>query len=433
MGNNLKKSITFVDAISVVIGMIIGSGIFLKSGIVFANAGSALRGMFAWILGGLITLCSALTISEIASSIPKTGGLYVYLEELYDEKTGFLLGWVQTIISYPAAAAALAIAFANFACFFISMNNMQVKILASSILIFILILNVVSTKFGGIIQVFSTIGKLIPIVLIILFGFIKGKVGNSINMTNTITYSNLGTAILGTLWAYDGWFGVTNIAEEMDNPKKNLPKAIIVGVLSVIIIYAVFNFALLKIISFNGIITSKQPATDAAIKIFGTGGAIFVVAGIMVSVLGTLNGYVMTGARVPFSMGQKRQLPFSCVFGQKHSKFDTPSNALIFQGILALMYICSGSFDALTDMLIFITWIFFIMGVSGVFILRKKYNNKDTYKVPFYPIVPLIGICGGIYIIISTLISNPINSVIGIGITVLGLPIYYCVNKIKKH
>lgn len=432
---SLKKNITLIEAMAIVVGMIIGSGIFLKPGIVLQSAGSPLMSILAWITGGIITLASALTIAEIAAVIPKSGGLYVYLSELYGEAFGFLLGWVQTIISYPASVAAQAIAFATYANFFIPFTNIQQKIIAVSILAFILLMNVLATKFGGIIQTVATIGKLIPISAIIIFGLIMKTNLNSSTVTNVMTKgTGFGAAILGTLWAYDGWISVTNMAGELKNPEKNLPKVISIGVIFVIAVYAVFNIAIFNTLTTNQIISSKTPAADVANVLFGSNGGILITAGIMISVFGALNGYLMTGSRIPFSMGEKKQLPFSNTIGKIHPKFNTPANSLIIESFIAIIYIMSGTFNTLTDLLVFVLWIFFTMGVCGVFLLRKRFpQEKGLYKVPFYPLTPIIGIIGGIYILVNTLIDSPKNSLVGIIITILGLPVYHFINKNKVN
>lgn len=432
---NLKKSVTFTEAIAIVIGMIIGSGIFLKPGIVFNNAGSVGMGLLAWVVGGVISLASALTIAEIGAAIPKTGGLYIYLEELYGDVWGFLLGWVQTVISYPASGAALAIAFTSFATFFIPMNSSQQKLVAAGILIFVVMMNIIATKFGGIIQTVSTIGKLIPVAAIVIFGIINGEVHDiTFTQSAVTTGMGFGAAILGTLWAYDGWIGVTNMAGELKDPKKDLPKSIVLGVTSVMAIYVLFNIALANILPIDKIVASQSPVSDAAMMLFGKKGGTFIVAGMMVSVFGALNGYLMTGSRVPFAMAERKQLPFHKVLGKAHPKFKTPGNALIFEGALAVLYILSGSFNTLTDLLVFVLWIFFVMGVIGIFILRKKVPAEQRpYKVPLYPITPLVGIFGGGYILVSTIMSSPVNSIIGIGITLLGLPVFYYLKKSQTN
>lgn len=432
MNKELKKSVTFVEAIAIVIGMIIGSGIFLKPGIVFSNAGSPIAGILAWVAGGIITLASALTIGEVASAIPKTGGLYVYLEELYGEVWGFLLGWVQTVISYPASGAALAIAFTTYATYFIPMNDLQQKLLAVAILVFVIIMNIIATKYGGIIQVISTAGKLIPIVGIIIFGLITGTAHDFRSITVITEGAGFGAAILGTLWAYDGWLGVTNMAGELKNPAKEMPRAIVLGVSSVTLIYALMNMAMLNVMPIENIAASARPVSDIAIEIFGNAGAALITAGIMISVFGAMNGYLMTGARVPLAMGERGQLPYSDFLGKIHKRLGTPANALILECILAIAYIFSGTFNTLTDLLVFVLWIFFVMGVFSIFILRKKVPaDKRPYKVPLYPITPIVGILGGVYIIYSTIVAEPLNSIIGIAIALIGLPVFYYLK--RKH
>ncbi len=429
----LKKSITSIEALAIVVGMIIGSGIFLKPGIVLRDAGSPSLSLAAWIAGGLITLASALSVAEIAAAIPKSGGLYTYLEELYGEKVGFLLGWVQTVISYPASVAAQAIAFAIYAAFFIPLSDGQQRLVAIGILAFILIMNVISTKCGGVIQTVATVGKLVPVVAIIGFGLAAPSIPGVEGISKDLVGAGFGVAILGTLWAYDGWIGVTNMAGEIDNPSKTLPKVISAGIIFVIFVYALFNMVIFKVLPLEQIATSSTPGADAAQALFGLGGTTFLAAGIMVSVFGALNGFLMTAARVPQAMGERGQLPFSKFLGQIHPKFGTPANALLVESILAALYIFSGTFNTLTDLLIFVLWIFFVMGVVGVFIQRKKRKpEKGDYRVPLYPITPIVGALGGLYILVSTLISAPMRSMVGIGITLMGLPVYYYIKKNKK-
>lgn len=424
----MKKSVTAVETMAIVVGMIIGSGIFLKPGIVLRDAGSPGRSLTAWVVGGLITLASALSIAEIASAIPKSGGLYTYMAELYGDTAAFLLGWVQTVISYPASVAAQAIAFAMYSAYFLPMNEWQQKLLGIAALAFILCMNILSTRYGGVIQTLATIGKLVPVAAIIAFGlaFSGAAPGFSAARQGMGSGAGFGVAVLGTLWAYDGWIGVTNMAGEVKNPSKVLPKVISGGVIFVIAVYAAFNLAIFKVLPVAAVASSATPGAEAAKALFGSAGGAFLTAGIMISTFGALNGYLMTGARVPQAMGEKEQLPFSRFLGSVNPRFRTPANALIFQSVLAVVYILSGTFNTLTDMLIFVLWIFFTLGVLGVFLLRqKKRAAEGTYRVPLFPLTPMVGITGGVYVFVSALAGDPVHSLIGIGITLAGLPVYY--------
>ncbi|APQ77943.1 APC family permease [Clostridium botulinum] len=431
---NLQKNLGLFDAIAIVIGMVIGSGIFFKPAIVFKNAGSPMLGILAWLAGGVITIASGLTVAEIAAAIPKTGGIFVYIKELYGEKFAFLLGWVQSIVYIPGSAAALSIILSIQITSFIPLTAIEQKVLAIAFIIFIMILNIISTKLVSKMQGVISIAKLIPIIAIIALGFIKGTAkGDILNISSSSTVSGFGAALLGTLWAYDGWISVGNMAGELKNPKKDLPRSIIIGLGTTIVVYVLINLALINIMPMGAIITSEKPASDVAVVLLGSTGAKIISAGILISIFGALNGYLMTGVRIPLAMSQDRSIPFSKYFSKVHEKSGTPVNAFIFETVLACLYVLSGSFNVLTDLVMFILWLFFTMAVAGIFVLRTKFKHLDrSYKVPLYPLVPLIGIIGSGYIIISTLITNTFYALCGIGITLLGLPVYSYIKKKNK-
>ncbi|HYE10274.1 MAG TPA: amino acid permease [Patescibacteria group bacterium] len=432
----LKKEIGLMEAITMVVGVVIGSGIFFKASSVFSNAGTPILGILAWVVGGIITIASALTIAEIATAIPKTGGIFVYLKELYSEKWAFLFGWVQAVIYVPGVAAALSIVFVTQATYFITLTAVQQKILAIFIIFFISLINMISTKLGSKVQFFATIGKLIPIIIIIVFGLLKGEANSfaavSDAAANPVSLSGFGAAILGTLWAYDGWVGVGNMAGELKNPKKDIPRSIIIGLTVIIAVYILINVAIVNIMPVADVISSDKAASDAAVILFGNAGAGLIAAGIMVSILGALNGYLMTGVRVPFAMAQDNLFPFAKTFGKLSSKFETPVNAFIFVAVLSSIYVLSGSFETLTNLAVFAIWIFFVMTVAGIFILRTKHKNIERpYRVPLYPFIPIIGIAGGIYILISTLFTSTSYALYGLAITALGLPVYLLIKRKK--
>lgn len=430
MGQTLKKNLGLFEAMAIVIGMVIGSGIFFKPAIVFQNAGSPMLGIAAWVVGGIIAIAAGLTISEIAAIIPKVGGLYAYLKEIYGDLIAFLLGWVQTLLYYPGSIAALAIVFATQSSFLVPMTMMQQKILAIVAVVALTISSAFSTKLSGKIQGISTIAKLIPIFILVFFGIVNSSSAEfTAHTPQGATITGFGAAILGTLWAYDGWASVSNMAGEIRNPAKNLPKAIILGLSSVVVVYAVINLAIVSVMPFDQAIASETIASDVAVILFGNGGATFITIGIIISIFGTLNGYILTGPRVTYAMGEEKKIPFSSSLG-KLSKSGTPKNAFILQGVLASVYVLSGSFELLTNLAMFAMWVFFTMAVFGVFILRKRMKDiVRPYKVPLYPIVPVIGVVGGAYIVINTLLTQTTNALIGIVIALIGVPVYYIKKK----
>ncbi len=429
----LKREINLFQATLLVVGIVIGSGVFFKPSAVFRNAGAPGLGILAWIVGCIITVAGALSIAEISAAIPKAGGLFVYLKELYGEKWAFLLGWVQTLIYYPGMSAALAVVFATQCTSFMDVSPTGQKVMAVGIIIFLSIVNLISTKFAAKFASVFTIAKLIPISVIIICGFAMGKVHEFTPMTTSSSSgAGFGAALLGVLFAYEGWVAVANMAEEMKNPAKDLPKAIVIGLTIITIAYLGVNLAILNTMSVADIAASKKPASDAAVILFGSVGEKLIAAGILISITGCLSAFTLTGARIPYAMAVDNIFPFKNFFGKLSKKSATPNNALIFQSILACIYALSGSFDTLTDLAVFAIWLFFILGIAGVFKLRKDHKElivEGSYKVPLYPIVPMIGILGAMYVVVSTFITGTANALFGIGVTLVGLPVYMYIKK----
>lgn len=437
--NKLKKTITLGAALSTVIGLVIGSGVFFKPQQIFqATGGAPGLGIFAWILGGIITIAAGLTATEISAAFPETGGMMVYMREIYGKKLSYLTAWMQTILYFPSVIAALAIIFAEQACEIIGMPHLRVPI-AIGIIIIILLLNLFGSKTGGFIQIVSTIGKLIPIVLIIVFGFLKNPhthnivhpiIGQNLNFTSV-----LGQVLVAALFAYDGWIYVGNIAGEMKNPKKDLPKAIIGGLLITMAIYLAINIAFILIVPASVLATSATPASLVAQKLFGDVGAQIINVGILVSILGTLNGYILTAPRVPFALAETGLLPFSKVFC-KVNKNNVPANATWLIAILGILYALSGQFNLLSNLSIFTIWIFYSLIFIGVFKLRRQRPELHRpYKVIGYPVIPVVAILGGLFVVINQLFMSGLQSsliaISGLIITLIGLPIYSYM--LKKH
>ncbi len=430
MGSHeLKKEIGFFTALTLVIGTVIGSGVFFKPQAVFEATGTAGLGLLAWLLGGIITICGGLTTAELSAAIPETGGMVAYMRKAYGDMTAYLLGWAQTVVYFPANIAALSIIFGTqFANLFGVADSIIVPV-AIIVSLFLMLMNFLGAKMGGTIQSVSTIAKLVPLVLIIIFGLLnESEVAFRlfpINVEEHPFLTSLGSGLVATMFSYDGWIHVGNIAGEMKNPKKDLPRAIILGLSIVMIVYLIINVAYLFVMPAAALAATATPASDVANVIFGNIGGKFITIGILISVFGTINGYTMTGMRIPYIMAVENKLPFSNWFA-KLSKSGVPYNAGIFIVGIAIIMMFSGQFNQLTDMLIFVIWIFYTLTFIAVFILRKKEpEHPRPYKIPLYPLVPIIAIIGGCFILINTLVTQPVNAGIGLLLTAIGLPVYY--------
>ena len=427
--DELKKEIGLVPALAIVIGMVIGGGVFFKPTAVFGATGAPGLGMFAWILGGIISVAGGLTAAEVSAAIPKSGGMVAYLEETYGDVWGYLLGWAQTVIYFPANIAALGMIFGTQAATLLGVSDSMIKPIAIITIIFLLCMNSLGSKTGGAIQTVATAGKLIPLFAIIIVGLIKGDGGVvrlfPMTMASHPIGTSLGSALVATMFAYDGWINVGAIAGEMKNPAKDLPKAIIGGLSLVMAIYLLINVAYLFVLPASALAATKTPAADVATIIFGASGGKIITIGILVSIFGAINGYILTGMRIPYAMATENKLPGSGWLGKLHPTFKTPVNSGILMAVISILLVFSGKFDQLTDLLIFVIWLFYVMTFYAVFVLRKnKPNLHRPYKVPLYPVVPAIAIIGGLYIILNTLFTQPMNAGLGLVLTLIGYPVY---------
>ncbi|MGL6106576.1 APC family permease [Romboutsia sp.] len=436
MSNELKKTLGLSAALSTVVGMVIGSGVFFKPQAIYTstNGGPGL-GIIAWVLGGIITVTAGLTAAEISAAIPKTGGMMVYIEEIYGEKLGFLTGWMQTVLFFPGTVAALAVVFAQQVAELMGYSSTQMSIVlpvAIGVILLIALINTVGSSLGGTIQTIATICKLVPLILIITFGFIKGNgnpiieplVGPGVSVGGA-----LGSVLIATLFAYDGWINVGAIAGEMKEPGKDLPRAIVGGLSIVMAVYIIINIAYLWVVPAAELKTATAPAALVANSIFGPIGGKIITVGILISVFGALNGYLLTGPRVPYALATIGILPGSKIF-EKLNKGGSPSNSIWLIAILASLYALSGQFNLLTDLTVFIIWVFYVFTFIGVIKLRKdKPELERPYKVPLYPIIPLIAITGGLFVIVNQLITSTLIAVGGILITLIGLPVYSVTSK----
>ena len=432
--NELRRSLGFGSAISIVIGSIIGSGIFFKQASILDSAGSSTMAIAAWIFGGVITLTAGLTIAEIGAQMPYTGGLYVYVENLYGRICGFLAGWMQVIVYGPAIIASVA----GFMSIMITnLFGIDAKWRIPVALITIIaigLMNFLENNVAAAFSVITTIGKMIPIAAIIIFGLFWGHqdaLGQTVSEVNRST-GGFGVAVLATLFGYDGWILIANLGGEMKNPQKLLPKAIILGISSILVIYTLITIGIFRFIPANMIHSLGENTTSyLATKAFGEIGGKLLSIGIIISMMGTLNGKIITFPRIVYAMARRGDLPFSRLLSYVTPKGKSPIIATVFIIILATIMMLFFDPDHLSDLCVFTIYCFYLMTFFGIFILRKK-NNKRPFSTPLYPLVPIVAIAGGLFVLISELFNDPAGVLLFVSIVVIGLPVLYVVKRMDS-
>ncbi len=431
MSNNteMKKELGMFTAMTTVVGCVIGSGVFFKPTAMYtATGGAPGLAIVAWIITSLMCLCAAMTFAEIAILMPETGGMPVYLKRVFGEKVGYLCGWMQTVVFYPGLVAALAVAVANQAKLFIG-DGMVIPVAFACIIIMVA-LNCMGAKVGGVAQNLFTVAKLIPLVLIMIFGFIRGE-GNPIfdpMLADGLSMGSvLGQLMIAVLFAFEGWTNVGAIAGEMKDPGKDLPKAIVGGVALIMAVYIIINLAYLWVLPADVMMNLESPASAVAMEIFGETGGKLVSVGIMISAGGACNGFILSGSRTALYMASQGDLPASKTLS-KISGTGVPVNCIFLIGVLGAIYALTGQFDLLTNLGTFVGWVFYTLTFAAVMVYRKQAPDvKRTYKVPAYPVIPLIAIISGLYVLINQLFmagsASRMIAVGGIVLVLIGLPV----------
>jgi APA family basic amino acid/polyamine antiporter len=434
----------------IVIGSIIGSGIFLTPQSVAAAVDVPGVMILVWVFTGLLTLAGALTNAEIGSEIPEAGGHYVFFRVLYGDFIAFLFGWTTFIVYQTGSIAAIAVAFSRYFSFFVHLPHLSasleawkipligniapladigIKLVAVGIIVLLTAVNYFGVRFGGMIQNIFTSMKIAAILAVVILGFGigKGSVSHFLPLwglpTSGPLFTAIGIAMIATLWSYDGWANLTFIGGEVKNPQRNIPLALSLGTIAVIVIYVLTNLAYLYVLPIQDIASSRLVAADVMETIFpGYGGAVISIA-VMISTFGSVNGSCMTTARVFFAMAKDRL--FIRSLGDVHPKYHTPAKSLVVQCVWACLLTLSGTFDQLFTYVMFAGWIFYALGAAGVFILRRKFPKTNrAYSVPGYPWVPILFVLVAGGFVVNTLISNTADSMVGLLLLVSGVPFY---------
>ncbi len=451
---DLVRGLGLNAATMLVAGSMIGTGIFLKPALMAGQLGSPELLLLVWIVAGIITFIGALVNAEIAGIIDATGGQYIYFKEMYGEFVAYLYGWSILAVIQTGSQAAIAYGFAKYCNYFFNlpdapaaMQNFSLymplvgnikpfaeygtKSIAIIAIIFLTFVNYIGVVFGGVVQTVVTWLKIASIVFLAIALLLFGH-GSMANLSNGFVtphstgglISAIGLALAGAFWAYDGWNNVTYVAGEVKNPQRNVPLALLFGTVIVMLVYVFINVAYLYIFPISEMQGLPLVASSAAMKIFGTSGAAIIAIAVIVSSFGALNGSILSTARVSYAMARSKMFFHS--LGNVHPRFKTPHISLVVQGVWSAVLVLSGSFDTITDYVIFAAWLFYMLGAFGIFILRKKY--KDTprpYKVWGYPYLPIIFVIFSFLFLLNSVINDFQNAMMGTILIAAGLPFYW--------
>ena len=432
----LERKIGLWSGIAVVIGSTIGSGIFRSPAGIADKLPGPLPMLMVWMAGGVFAICGALTLAEVASALPQTGGIYVFLRQGWGKVPAFVFGWSQLVMIRAASLGAIAITFAEY---FWRVKNgapaspeqaMTVRIIAAGAILTTGIFNVVGVRVGSTLTNLTVLAKYGALLFIIIVAFAFGLPESGGHYTpamppGSFTLPAFGLALVSTLWAFDGWADLSYNGGEVKDPKKNLPRALIGGTLLVIVIYMLANLAYLAVLPIEEIRVSKLVAADVAQKVIGAGGVVFVSVTVMISTFGTLNTVLLTSPRVFFAMAADGLL-FKGV-AAVHPRFGTPWVAVTLTAFLGASFVLLRSFEQLADAFVTAFLPFYLLAVAAIFRLRGRPDYQPSFRVPLYPIVPLLFMFAVLYLLGNALVQESSRwQTLGVfGVCLLGVPVYY--------
>ncbi len=440
---SLKRDVGLFSSANVLIGIMVGSGIFYLGSYVLIRCGMSLGlALLVWIIGGLVTLISGLCYAELGAMMPKAGGVYIYLKEAYGKALSFVGGTSSFILGSCGSTAAIAIAFSASLATIIDLSSIQMKLIAVFFVVLLTIVNIRGVKQGSIVQNIFTIGKLLPIGVILIAGLLLGKESPDLTKLpitedgfNFFTiFGMVGFATVATLWAYEGWTNLNVISEEIKNPKKNIPKAITVSIVFVMALYAIFNFAIYKVVPYETIVNLINAeeyylGTEAAKILFGNYGGYAVSACMIIAIFGSLNGCILVFPRTALAIARDGMLPKK--IAEIHPKYNTPCNALILHMIISIILIFMRNLSQMTSLVTFSAMIFNTLTFYAIIRLRKTQPDLERpYKVKT-PII-YITIIIMIALMINTLREDIVTSLIGLSVPLVCFIAYLIIEKRKK-
>jgi APA family basic amino acid/polyamine antiporter len=424
-----------VELTSIVVGGIIGSGIFISPAIVARETGAPGLALAVWVVAGVIATCGGLCYAELSAAIPESGGTYVFLRRAYRTPViAFLFGWAMFFASFTGAIAAVATAFSEYAGYFLERlvpyGTLAKRTVAVALILFLTGVNYVSVRLGGRVQNLATFLKVAALVAIIGVGLVLGRGGAShfqpllpAGGVDAGLVASFGTALIAAVFAYNGWSYSSYVGGEARAPERNLPLSVLLGIAIVLVVYLLVNVALLAVLPFDELRSTSRPAAAAMEAVLGPVGGGMTAVAVMISTFGAANAVMLSCSRTYYAMSRDRL--FFRRLAEVHPRYRTPANAILVQGLIAAAFAVSGSFEQILTYYAFVDYLFFIMAIAAVFVLRRAEPTLHRpYRVWGYPITPLVFIAITGWYLVNTLVQRPAETAVGVALTLAGVPFY---------
>jgi APA family basic amino acid/polyamine antiporter len=425
----MPRSVGLVDAIAVLVGVTIGSGIFRVPAIVAGQLQAPGTVILCWVLGGVIALFGALTIAELAGALPRSGGIFAWLLESFGPLPAFVFGWTELAVIRASSLGATSTIFADYLGYFVPLTAMQVRYVAAAVIVLIGAMNYLGVRRAAAVMSVATVAKYAAVMGLGLLAFTTPRAGVS-HFTPAwgegVNLSLLGTALIPVMWTYDGWADLSFMGGEVKNPQRTLPLALIFGTVCVMLVYLVVNLGFMYVLTLPEMAKSHLIATSVAerIPLFGGIGAAVIAAVVLLSTFSGLNGTMMTGPRIFFAMAE-RGLFFKGV-ARVSPRFQSPSVAIWLATVLGVLYVLQNNFAQLADKFVLGLWPFYVLAVVGVFVLRRKRPDLPRpYRVWGYPTVPILFLVASLGMVANALWTDPWNTGVTLLIILAGVPLFY--------
>jgi amino acid transporter len=435
-GEKLPRQLGLWSAVAVLVGSTIGSGIFRTPASVAARIDDVPLFLTAWVIGGVVAVCGALTYSELAAMYPRSGGIYVFIREAFGPLPAFLFGWAELLIIRPGAYGAIGITASAYSLRTVGLDpaaeytGLAIRadqLLGAVFIIIVAVVNYFGIRRGAILQNVSTAFKVGALAALVLLGFALGNssgFGPMLDQRSTVGISPFLLAMVSILWAYDGWADLAFVGGEVKDPQRTLPRALFIGTAVVVVLYLSANLVYLYLIPMAQMKQAELVASDVAMLLIGPAGIVAISAAVAISTFGTLNGSMMTSPRIFYAMADDGLFPRA--IARVDPRTGAPTGAVLLAAVLGVIFVLIRTFTELADQFVIGIWPFYALAVAAVFVLRRtRPEAARPYRTWGYPVVPLLFLAASLFLLGNYLVSQPLAFTVDIGVILTGVPVFY--------